>query len=165
MWVCVRVRVSLTGDCSGPEPADPEDPRGPAQPGGEWGDGADQQTLPQHTGTPPPAEGVTRVRGPRLRGAGPVVATPLPPPTQHAPTYIHLCTHPYRHAVCARACEFTPEHLLQCNRKTNPATISFVLLIFFSSFLSLFLLFFSFILLFFSFGLVFFLFYFFPFYK
>lgn len=63
---------SCPGDCPGVEPADPEDQRRSAQPGGERGDGADQQTLPQHAGAPPPAEGVPGGGGPRLRGPGPV---------------------------------------------------------------------------------------------
>lgn len=60
----------LPGDRPGTKPADSEDKGRPSQPGSERGDGADQQTLPQHTGAPPPAEGVARVRGPRLRGPG-----------------------------------------------------------------------------------------------
>lgn len=68
---------SPVGDGPGSEPADPEDPRGPAKPGGQRGDGADQQTLPQHTGAPASAERVAGGRGACLWGPGAVGLTTL----------------------------------------------------------------------------------------
>lgn len=72
LLLCAAFFPNLLGDCPGIKPADPKDQGRSSQPGGERGNRADQQTLPQHTGASPPAEGVPRVRGPRLRGPGPL---------------------------------------------------------------------------------------------
>lgn len=60
------------GDCPSIKPADPKDQGRSPQPGGQRGNGADQQTLPQHTGASPPAERIPGVWGPRLWGPGPL---------------------------------------------------------------------------------------------
>lgn len=49
------------GDCPGIKPAYPEDQRRSSQPGGKRGNGANQQTLPQHTGAPASAKRISGV--------------------------------------------------------------------------------------------------------